>query len=233
MEDSFYKRIVCDILVDLAECIQMDDVRRLNERHLHHAFSHRLQHQGLSLGIDNRPATLHPEWPTRKKDTGIWCTTYQKRDRKYVPADPNVTTTKPGFLDFAVGEVYHRPIVGVEFTLKERWNFEEIAYDIMKLIDPTLPFSLGTSLNVIIERNRQQCATLDNKLARAYSEARSRLTAAHGSFDPRDLFFIVVQISSHQREICHVTTQGSVRKGMPSEIDSERLETASETSQAL
>jgi len=44
----------------------------LNERYLHHAFSHRLQTRGDLLGLTDGPQAplLHPEWPTCKATTG-------------------------------------------------------------------------------------------------------------------------------------------------------------------
>lgn len=222
MEEGFCRRIVCGALLDLARCIVVDEAPRLNERHLHHAFSHRLLLEGLSLGIDGTPATLHPEWPTRKKGAGIWYTTYRKRDGKYVPSDPDIVETKPGFLDFAVGEDYRKPVVGVEFTLKPEWNAEEIVYDLIKLTDPVLPFSLGASLNVILRRNGQALIALDEGLRRAYSEARGRLARARGDFDIRDLFFLVVEISAQKRQSWHLTAQGDVRTGMPVVVTGEK-----------
>lgn len=225
MEESSYGRIVCEALVDLARCIVMDEAPRLNERHLHHAFSHRLLLEGLSLGIDGTPATLHPEWPTRKKGAGIWYTTYRKRDGKYVPSDPDLTETKPGFLDFAVGEDYRKPVVGVEFTLKSEWNAEEIVYDLIKLTDPVLPFSLGASLNVVLRRNGQGFIALDENLGRAYSEARGRLLEVRSGFEPRDLFFLVVEISAQKRQSWHLTARGDVEQGVPTVVSIERRKT--------
>lgn len=60
---------------------------------------------------------------------------------------PDIAATKLSFLDFAVGMVYHRPVIGVEPSLKETWDFEEITYNILKLIDPTLPFGRKRSVD--------------------------------------------------------------------------------------
>ncbi len=85
----------------------------LNERYLHHFFSHRIQSiEPCPMPLLD-PATsslrFHPEWPTYKEATGIDCGKYQKREGRYLPVE---TGKKGGFVDFALGP-YPTPEVGV------------------------------------------------------------------------------------------------------------------------
>lgn len=216
MKESDYKRIVCETILRLAQGVQIDAASRLNERHLHHAFSHLLQKLGLSLGVDGTPATLHPEWPTRKKGTGIWYTVYAKRERRYLLDNPNIGRLSPGFLDFAIGEDYQKPLVGVEFTFKRTWDSEEITYDLMKLMDPVLPFELSASLNVVHSWDRPDFVDRSGHLVKAYAEARDRLVKTRGDFRIRELFFILVAIlGADRRRFWHLASEGDVQDGLP------------------
>ena len=60
----------------------------LNERYLHHFFSHILQEKYnlLNLTGDYRTITLHPEWPTYKEQTKLDYGRYKKVNGKYYPA---------------------------------------------------------------------------------------------------------------------------------------------------
>ena len=66
------------ILHDIATTLVPD--RGLNERYVHHAFSHRLQAQFscLDLAAPHQTLLLHPEWPTCKKSTGVAYAKYRK-----------------------------------------------------------------------------------------------------------------------------------------------------------
>src|SRR5213594_4098569 len=92
------REVVLEIL-DLAGRIRT--YPEFNERYLHHALSARLQRKGMVLdpGAAREQLTLHPEWPTYKKATGIKFGRYGRVDGKYSPK-PNGTT---GWVDFTVG----------------------------------------------------------------------------------------------------------------------------------
>jgi hypothetical protein len=100
-------RIVCAI----AESTRHSGLM-LNERYLHHCFSHMLQNRWNMLdliGEQNERMALRPEWPTYKKQTGLRYGQYRKKNGKYV-STPKGTA---GFIDFAVGD-YAEPEIGVE-----------------------------------------------------------------------------------------------------------------------
>lgn len=113
--------------------------RMLNERYLHHAFSHALQSEapGMANLLDFRGPSpliaLHPEWPTYKKATNLLtggC--YSRPDKKtYMPDRDG---KGGGFIDFALGD-YPCPEIGVEFMLNDFWSTEETVFDFMKLLD--------------------------------------------------------------------------------------------------
>jgi len=105
---------VVKIIIEIAESMQYGGPI-LNERYLHHFFSHRLQEWKALMDLtgDPRCLTLRPEWPTYKKGTGLYYRRYRRgEDGKYRP-DPS---GRAGFIDFAIGR-YEKPEIGVEFTL--------------------------------------------------------------------------------------------------------------------
>lgn len=129
----------------VAESIQHDGLM-LNERYLHHHFSHLIQkkHDPLNLRGDKRAIVLHPEWPTYKKQTGLCYGRNRRENGKYRPN----TEGTAGFIDFAVGS-YYEPHIGIEFSLKYGWSNEDIIYDFLKLLDRQNPFKTSVSLNLI------------------------------------------------------------------------------------
>src|ERR1700721_180852 len=111
----------------------------LNERYLHHFFSHRIQTvEPCPMALLN-PATtslrLHTEWPTYKEATGIDCGKYRKKDGRYLPVE---TGKKGGFVDFTLG-TYPAPEVAVEFKLLGGWQAEGVVFDYVKLLDRRNP----------------------------------------------------------------------------------------------
>ncbi|MCD6506565.1 hypothetical protein J7M22_08050, partial [Candidatus Poribacteria bacterium] len=129
MNDS--RRDVLKVILEIAQSIKYGGLM-LNERYLHHFFSHILQkkYNMLNLSGDNGNITLHPEWPTYKEQTKLDYGRYKKVNGKYYP-DKNGTA---GFIDFAIGD-YNKPDIGIEFSLKYGWSHEEIVYDFLKLLD--------------------------------------------------------------------------------------------------
>ena len=176
----------------------------LNERYLHHFFSHRIQ------CVDPNPqdllnsATLlrlHPEWPTYKEATGNAFGTYRKIDGMYLPMD---AWRKGGFIDFALGS-YGTPEIAVEFKLFDNgWNVEGVTFDYMKLLDGRNPFKAVVSAVVILRPRRVSVAgwrdALERSINAAYREAVQRL--GNGPFGPvtdRLQRFIVTEIAPHER----------------------------------
>lgn len=166
----------------------------LNERYLHHFFSHLLQdkYNLLNLTGDNRAITLHPEWPTYKKQTGLSYGRYRRENGKY---RPNVDGTA-GFIDFAIGN-YKKPDIGIEFSLKYGWSNEEIIYDFLKLLDKKNPFEAAVSFNAIFRRGRllkgRYLRNLEEHMNAAFREAANRLKNERCD-NSRELHLLVTEI---------------------------------------
>ena len=169
----------------------------LNERYLHHLFSHLLQQKYnlLNLTEDNGAIILHPEWPTYKKQTGLVYGRYRRENGKY---KPNVNGTA-GFIDFAIGD-YDKPDFGIEFSLKYGWSKEEIAFDFLKLLDKKNPFNASISFNIIFRQRRLvkggRLRDLEKHMNNAYGEAVKRLNNDVCD-NSRELYLIVSEMDKH------------------------------------
>jgi hypothetical protein len=122
---------VVELCLEIANSIKHRGLM-LNERYLHHYFSHLLQEKWnlMNLTDTKEEIELHPEWPTYKKQTNLCYGQYVKEGGKYLPSKNGTA----GFIDFAVGN-YKKPYIGIEFSLKYGWSNEEIVYDFLKLLD--------------------------------------------------------------------------------------------------
>ena len=178
----------------------------LNERYIHHEFSHRLQTVQACLDIATPHSTLllHPEWPTFKKATKLAFAKYRKTVGGYMPVDLEGDGSA-GFIDFAIG-FYPAPEIGVEFSLKKGWGHEEVVYDFLKLIDRRNPIKVVFSHNIIIRENnltmfaRRQ--DLEDHINRALAEAIHRLDSI-GYAVTRDVRLTVSEIATHERRHWH------------------------------
>lgn len=161
----------------------------LNERHLHHFFTFRLQ-QGqdlLALTKDDKSHLLHPEWPTSQ--TGAL---YATKDERHVPC----AAGSSGFIDFALGE-FAAPDIAVEFCLTTslgKTAIERITFDYLKLLDANNPFAVALSWSLILGGPK---ASVKDDLATACKDAQDRL-AAFGRSCPssRKLRFVATEILS-------------------------------------
>jgi len=209
-------KAVLKIILDIAQSIGHSGLM-LNERYLHHFFSHLLQdkHNLLNLTGEKRVITLHPEWPTYKKQTSLFYGRYKKENGKY---KPNADGTA-GFIDFAIGH-YRKPDIGIEFSLKYGWSNEEIVYDFLKLLDKKNPFNASISFNVIFRKGRlvkgKSLRNLEKHMNDAFSEAVNRLNNEL-SDTSRELHLIVTEIDKdNNRRLWHYDRASSkFRKGLP------------------
>jgi hypothetical protein len=169
----------------------------LNERYLHHYFSHLLQQKWnmLNLTGDHPAILLHPEWPTYKKQTGLQFGQYSKMNGKY---QPDLEGTA-GFVDFAIGD-YNKPEIGIEFSLKYGWSNEEMVYDFLKLLDGKNPFKMAISLNINFRRyslvRGAGLTDLESHMNRALDEAVHRLKNGI-CIDERKLLFTITEIAKN------------------------------------
>lgn len=208
------KTDILKVILKIAQSIKYNNF--LNERYLHHLFSHQLQkeHDLLKLAGDNATIFFHPEWPTYKKKTALDYGRYKKENRLY----KSNATGKAGFIDFAIGD-YNKPDIGIEFSLKYGWSNEEVVYDFMKLLDKKNPFKASISFNVIFRERRLveggQLTKLEKSINNAYREATSRLK--NDVDNSRELYFIVTEIDKgNNRRHWHLDKRSSIFKnGLP------------------
>lgn len=193
------RKDVLNIILEIAQSIKYNG-QMLNERYLHHFFSYLLQkkYNLLNLTGDNREITLHPEWPTYKKQTSINFGRYRKEKGIYKP-DANGTA---GFIDFAIGD-YNKPDIGIEFSLKYGWSNEEIIFDFLKLLDKKNPFKLSISFNIIFRKRElvkgSYLRNLEKHMNDAYREAVIRLNNDICD-DSRQFYFIVTEIDKNNNK---------------------------------
>jgi hypothetical protein len=172
----------------------------LNERYVHHYFSHRIQEKYGLLCLDEKDAVLglHPEWPTYKKATCLNYGRYHRKEGKYMPSESG---GKGGWLDFAIGE-YKRPLIAVEFSLKQSWGHEEAVFDYIKLLDARNPFNTSVSHNLIFRQRPMvrgaSLKDLEEHMDRAYGEAVRRL-GVNVCDSSRALCFIVTEVGKDDR----------------------------------
>jgi len=192
-----------------------------NERYLHHFFTCRLQEK-LGLGspiVDGRTITLHPEWPTSKKVTGLRYGQYKKdKHKKYVPT----VDGRAGFIDFAIGD-YKSPEIGIEFSMSSSWRSEAIIFDFIKLLDNRNPFRLVFSLNLILREKGLvrggNLGRLEKRMNEAFDEATRRLGDKVRD-NLREVYFLVTEIASdnNRRHWYYDKTSRSFRSGLPTII---------------
>jgi len=207
---------VLKVILEVAQSIKYRGLM-LNERYLHHFFSHLLQekHSLLNLTGDNAPIMLHPEWPTYKKQTRLAYGQYRREDKKYQP-NPNGTA---GFIDFAIGD-YRRPDIGIEFSLKYGWSNEEILYDFLKLLDKKNPFKTSISFNIILRQRRlvkgAYLRNLEEHMNNAYREAVTRLNKDVCD-SSRELYLIVTELdkNNNRRHWHYDGTVSRFEDGLP------------------
>lgn len=186
---------VVELCLEIANSIQHRGLM-LNERYLHHYFSHLLQEKWnlMNLTDAKEEIELHPEWPTYKKQTNLCYGQYVKEGGKYLPSKNGTA----GFIDFAVGN-YKKPYIGIEFSLKYGWSNEEIVYDFLKLLDNKNPFDTSISLNLIFRPAQlvrgENLADLERHMNNAFDEAVKRLGNGVCN-ESRELFFIISEIDA-------------------------------------
>ena len=212
---------VLDVILDVAKSIKYSGLM-LNERHLHHFFSHLLQEKYniLDLTGDNRAITLHPEWPTSKKQTGLAFGRYRREEninnQKVYKPNANGTT---GFIDFAIGD-YNKPDIGIEFSLKYSWSNEKCVFDFLKLLDKKNPFNVSISLNVIFRTGRlvkgEDLRRLEENMNDAFREAVNRLKDEVCD-NSREIYFIVTEIDkdNNRRHWHYDITSSRFENGLP------------------
>jgi hypothetical protein len=207
---------VLKIILEIAKSLKYHGLM-LNERYLHHYFSHQLQdkHKLLNLTGSNAVISLHPEWPTYKKQTNLVYGRYKKENKIHLPNKNGGA----GFIDFAIGS-YDNPEIGIEFSLKYGWSNEEIVYDFLKLLDKKNPFNISISFNVIFREGKLvkggYLRNLEEHMNNAYREAVSRLNNDICD-DSRELYLILTEIDrdNNRRHWYYDRTSSRFKEGLP------------------
>jgi len=191
---------VLEIIRQLA--INVEYSPTMNERHLHHVFSHHLQNRICPISIAAVPRNqIHPEWPTARQTPSLSFGRYTNTNGAY-QADSKGSA---GFIDFAIGD-YESPAVGIEFVLMRSWSKESVVFDFLKLLDPANPFESVFSFNLILRDKGVATGghktNLEQSINDAYSEAHNRLNG--GASPSRQVFFIVAEIDpANERHFWH------------------------------
>jgi len=187
---------VLEIILDIAKSIKYSPT--LNERYLHHYFSHIIQMKYRSLNLEGnmQDIHLHPEWPTFKKTAAISCGRYKNKEGHYRLDDGGTA----GFIDFAIGE-YSAPEIGIEFSLKYGWSSEEIVYDFVKLLDKKNPFKIAISFNMIFRKNGlvrgKYLTDFEEHMNEALGEARGRLSERWDK--SKEAYLIIAEVDNNDR----------------------------------
>jgi hypothetical protein len=166
-----------------------------NERYLHHYFSRKIQ-ECYPINYNNVVnSKLHPEWPTYKTSTGIYCGRYKNVNGNYQIDDTEGTA---GFIDFAIGD-YYQPEIAVEFKTGFGWNTEGIVFDFMKLMDAKNPFKTCVSFNIIFRDNGLAqggfLAALNGQIDGAKQEFQQSLGGRLAA--DREFLFWIVEIAAN------------------------------------
>ena len=175
----------------------------LNERYLHHVFSHALQQATPPTEtnlLDYRGPTsglmLHPEWPTYKEATGLLTGGRYSRPDKKTFSTIQEGGRGAGFIDFALGH-YSSPEIGVEFMLKDSWLTEETVFDFMKLLDArNSSFKHVVSFGIILRANGlpPDAETYRSLADKALAEAARRLDQFYKESD-RMVYFVLTEVA--------------------------------------
>jgi hypothetical protein len=208
------RELVCEALLALAHGV-CGDAGQLTERYLHHRFSHLLQWQGLSLGLDGREAVLHPDWPTYRETASIYYARYTRKELRLTWEYEVDERGRPGILDFAVGP-YAAPWAGVELILRRDWVHEEVVFDLMKLLHPAVPFQFAAALCVYLTPDRRSFRGTHSArvvIPAAYEAATGRLRRAGLGGGTRDVLALFVEVlRTGARRMWRLTRDGQAEE---------------------
>ncbi len=216
---DFKTKDVLEVIVEIALSTKHMDLM-LNERYIHHFFSHLWQDRHTSLNLtkdDKTTITLHPEWPTSNKWNELKYGRYKYNKEKRI-YEPNASGSA-GFIDFAIGD-YKEPHIGIEFTLKYGWSHEDIAYDFLKLLDKRNPFKASISFNIIFREKSlvkgERLSKFKEKMKKAYSEAAGRLNTDMCD-ESREVYLIITEIDkdNNRRHWHYDRTSSIFKEGLP------------------
>lgn len=187
-----------NILYDILLNARSDKI--LHERYLHHYFSFKYQKQFPNVnvlcedGVHEQEESLHPEWPTCKKATGI-------KAGRYVKDRPESEVGSSGHIDFAVGS-YLKPWLGIEFKLGSGWQTKAVRFDLVKLMDPLNPFEKTVSFTLLIRDRLSGAHTaVERAILETYRQAVEAVKKVGGTNGARAIWYVVAEVAPEGRRI--------------------------------
>lgn len=180
---------ITDELIEGVKTINSNN--HLNERYLHHLFSHIIQRDGIKISLQDNVG-LHPEWATfvtgmQSRRNGL----YRKKGYKYEAVKENGSS---GYIDFAIGDVNH-PEYAIEFKMSDSFDEEGVVFDYMKLLDSRNPINHSISIVVYYGRKNHSKKCTGGVLSECYATANKLLDAINCFADKRPYRFILLEVS--------------------------------------
>ena len=190
-----------------------DNGKMLNERYIHHLFSHRMQKKLKEIDLsDPANSIIHPEWPTYKEESGIRYGQYKyekcDESKEFKPVDKGGSG---GHLDFALGD-YEKPEIAIEFKLS--YGHANLTPDIIKLMDKANPFKFSILFGTILREKglpgTKDTENLADTLERDFNEARQRLENENRLATDRKLIIIVAETDKNNSRFWYLDEQYKV-----------------------
>lgn len=203
-----YKRLI-EVIIELIDDLKgLDFSLHLNERYLHHIFSHKIQLAGCSVSLSERYG-IHPEWATYikgKREYSLYKGNKQKEEKNNNKCHYNVVEIgecveekgSSGFIDFAIGDA-EKPDYAIEFKMDDKFDESGIIYDYMKLLDARNPIGKSVSISVFYHSKRISTKMNEITLNGYLENARDCLSNSHYSKDRKRLF-IVLEVVDNKPE---------------------------------
>ena len=182
--------IIIKELIEEVKSINPDN--HLNERYLHHLFSHIVQNRVYSVSFSDREG-LHPEWATYIKGVrngGRYY--YNKTQKEYHVCSGD---RGAGFIDFTLGNS-EKPDYAIEFKMSRQFKAEGAIFDFMKLLDSRNKIAKMSIALLVYYGHKTHSGFFDKEIFKndCLLEAVKRLK---GNYASNRLFhFVFIEITS-------------------------------------
>ena len=181
---------IIDELIEDVKSINPDN--HLNERYLHHLFSHKVQNRGYSVSFSDREG-LHPEWATYIKGVrngGRYF--YNKPQKQYQVCSGE---RGAGFIDFAIGNS-ENPDYAIEFKMSKQFNTEGAIFDFIKLLDKRNKIAKKSIAFSVYYGHKTHSGLLEKEILKKYC-LLGAVKRLKGNYDNKRLFhFVFIEITS-------------------------------------
>lgn len=200
--DSDVEDLIEGIINDLIGEVQhMDSSLHLNERYIHHLFTHMIQSRGILVSLDETDCSntyLHPEWATsiehERKGAKYRCNNDESDGKKGKYVKDN-DKGHSGFVDFVI-KTRDNSKYAIEFKMSKSLNREGIVFDFMKLIDNDNSFKKSYSL-IVYYGHSEKSSHFDEKhltINDCLEEAKNRVH----NHDTRYHFYAIEYLNANQ-----------------------------------